>query len=313
MFPADYKILEEIDTGGSVRRFYRCVKGKNTFILIIDKNPQDYLKLQRHLYRCGIGVPKVYEVHQDSIIIEDLGKDSLYTLISKNKKDIEKYYKFAINELIKLQIDGYPGAPLNLYYDYNHIKWEQGYFRQFFLHQLCKMEISNLKVLDNDFVCLAEELIEKSKPMSNFLMHRDYQSQNILIKDGRARIVDFQSARIGPLTYDLVALLRDAYVKIPKKIEMTLVDYYLHNLKKREFKFKKREFLEVYHLSGLQRHMQALGAFANLSLNKNKPQFKQHIPRGLELLKSELKPSKFKNLSRIVNEVAEVAYEKNIY
>jgi hypothetical protein len=132
-------------------------------------------------------------------------------------------------------------------------------------------------------------------------MHGDYQSQNIYIKGKKAKIIDFQSAMIGPLTYDITALLRDPYVNISKQVERKLIDYYLVSLKKKGVRFKKREFLHLYYLTALQRNMQVLGAFANLSLNKNKVHFKEYIPRAIELIQDVLKKSEFKELLNIVN------------
>ena len=299
----DYKIIEEINIGGSDRRFFRCMISKKKYILILDKDIQTYLILQKHLYNGGIGVPRVYRIDRKTnfIIVEDLGKDSLYELVTTKKRDIYQVYQPAITELIKLQIDGYLNVPINVYYDYEHIKWEQKYFRQFFLYQFCKIPMKRLKILDADFECLAGKLIEESKPISNFLMHRDYQSQNIYIKDGRVRIIDFQSARIGPLTYDLAALLKDSYINISKNLENKLLDYYLNCLRKKRIEFERKKFLKIYRLTGLQRNMQALGAFSNLLLNRNKTHFRQYIPRGLKLLKSGLKNSKFKQLVKIVD------------
>ncbi len=295
-------IIEEIHTGGSDRRFFRCHKDNKTYILVLDNDIKTYLALQRHLYNKGIAVPKVYLIDQKTnfILVEDLGKDSLWQMVTKRKKDITRLYKLAILELIKLQLDGYPKAPINLFYDYEHIRWEQEYFRNFFLHQYCKIAASKLKTLDDDFLRLAESIVDKTKPINNFLMHRDYQSQNIFMKDGRARIVDFQSARIGPLTYDLVSLLKDPYVMITKKNESHLINFYLDKLKRRGMELEKQRFLEIYKLTGLQRNMQALGAFANLTLNKNKTSFEKYMPRGLWLLKCGLKDSPFKQLLRIV-------------
>lgn len=307
----DYKIIEEIHTGGSDRSFLRCIKDGKTYIIIRDKDIQDYVRLQKHLFKRGIAVPHFYRIDKkmNLVLAEDLGKDSLYTLITKKKRSISRLYRRTIDELVKLQIDGYPKVPINLYYDYRHIKWEQEYFRQFFLHQLCKIPNKRLQTLDTDFEHLSEKLIDVAKPISNFLMHRDYQSQNIYVKNRRIRIIDFQSARIGPLTYDLASLLKDPYVNISKKLEARLINYYLDCLATRKIDLSKKRFLETYRLTGLQRNMQALGAFANLLLNKNKIHFQQHIPRGLKLLKSGLRNSEFKKLYRIVDNIE----HKNVF
>jgi len=298
----EYKIVEKITLGGSDRIFYRVIKEKQTFILVWDKDMQTYLKLQKYLFERGIAVPEIHWSDEDAnlLLIEDLGNDSIYEL-TKKRKNIILIYRAAINELIKLQIDGYTDAPIDVHYDYEHMKWEQEYFREYFLHQFCEIPKTRLKRLDDELESLAKELIKKIEPWRNFLMHGDYQSQNIYIKGKKAKIIDFQSARIGPLTYDITALLRDPYVNISKQVERKLIDYYLVSLKKKGVRFKKREFLHLYYLTALQRNMQVLGAFANLSLNKNKVHFKEYIPRAIELIQDVLKKSEFKELLNIVN------------
>lgn len=298
----EYKIVEKISLGGSDRIFYRVIKEKQTFILVWDKDIQTYLKLQKYLFERGIAVPEIHWSDEDAnlLLIEDLGNDSIYEL-TKKRKNIILLYRAAINELIKLQIDGYTDAPIDVHYDYEHMKWEQEYFKEYFLHQFCEIPKTRLKRLDDELESLAKELIKKIEPWRNFLMHGDYQSQNIYIKGKKAKIIDFQSARIGPLTYDITALLRDPYVNISKQVERKLIDYYLVSLKKKGVRFKKREFLHLYYLTALQRNMQVLGAFANLSLNKNKVHFKEYIPRAIELIQDVLKKSEFKELLNIVN------------
>jgi aminoglycoside/choline kinase family phosphotransferase len=290
---SEYEIVEAINTGGSDRKFFRVKKGNTTYILIEDPNIDQYVKILNHLHQRGVGVPELIMTKGNQAIIEDLGRDSLYDFMRNKKSNWQKFYELAIEELVKLQVDGYKDAPVNLYYDEEHIKWEQDYFKEFFLQQLCKISEDRLKEIEDDFKILLKDMVEGIEPIANFLMHRDYQSQNIYIKNNRIRIIDFQSARIGPLTYDLASLLRDAYVDIDERTEEYLIFYYLDCLKKMGIEILKEKFLKIYSLTAIQRNMQALGAFANLSLNKNKTQFKKFIPRGLRLLNAELKRSDF--------------------
>lgn len=294
----EYRIIEKITPGGSDRVFYRCrVKEKDTFILVWDKNLRSYLKLQKHLFSRGIAVPNIHwwDEKTNLLLIEDVGNDSLFN-ITKKKRKKAKLYHAVIDELVKLQIEGYQDAPINAYYDYQHVKWEQNYFKRHFLKQLCGLKPKTVKEIDQDLEDLAEELIAIAEPWTNFLMHRDYQSQNIFIRNKKVRIIDFQSARIGPLSYDIVSLLRDAYVKLKPEEEQALIKYYLRALKNKRIRMSNKEFMPLYNLTAMQRNMQALGAFANLSMNKEKKIFKQYIPRGLELLRGILKKSKFKKL-----------------
>uniref|UniRef100_A0A7V1EIZ4 Aminoglycoside phosphotransferase domain-containing protein n=1 Tax=candidate division WOR-3 bacterium TaxID=2052148 RepID=A0A7V1EIZ4_UNCW3 len=290
---SEYEIIEAINTGGSDRKFFRVKKGNTTYILIEDPNIDQYVKILNHLHQRGVGVPELIMTKGNRVIIEDLGRDSLYDFMRNKKYNWQRFYELAIEELVKLQIDGYKDAPVNLYYDEDHIKWEQDYFKEFFLQQLCKIPEDRLKETEDDFKILIKDMVGGIKPIANFLMHRDYQSQNIYIKNNKIRIIDFQSARIGPLTYDLASLLRDAYVDIDERTEEYLIFYYLDCLKKRGIEIPKEKFLRIYNLTAIQRNMQALGAFVNLSLNKNKTQFKKFIPRGIRLLNAELKRSNF--------------------
>lgn len=300
----EYKVIEKIDQGGSDRIFYRCLKGKQTYILVWDLHVQRYVKLQKHLRDRGIAVPKIHWVNEKAhlILIEDLGRDSLFCLFRK-KRSVDRLYRHAIEELVKFQLDGWKGAPVREKYDHAHVKWEQEYFKKHFLTSLCKVSAKTVRSLDTEFGSLADEFIRCAKPWTNFLMHRDYQSQNIYVKAGAIRIIDFQSARIGPFTYDLASLLRDPYVGISRATEQKLIDYYLLRLKKRRINIKKREFMHLYHLSCLQRNMQALGAFVNLSLNKEKLHFKQYIPRGVALLRRGLKDSRFTKLNNAMMDI----------
>ncbi|MEO0185679.1 MAG: phosphotransferase [candidate division WOR-3 bacterium] len=291
-----YEFVEEIITGGSDRRFYRAKKDRKTCILIEDRNINEYIKILNHLLKIGVGVPELFEFKDNYAIVEDLGNNSLYEIMNKRRTGWIKFYKKSIEELVKLQVDGYKNAPVDNYYDSDHIKWEQDYFKQFFLKQFCKIPDEKICEIEGDLKLLHKKVVEAVKPISNFLMHRDYQSQNIFVKNGRIRIVDFQSARIGPLTYDLASLLRDAYVRIDRKNENELISYYLSCLEKKGVKIAKEKFFEIYQITAIQRHMQALGAFANLFLNKGKEHFKNYIPRALELLNIELKNSEFSKL-----------------
>jgi aminoglycoside/choline kinase family phosphotransferase len=293
----EYKIVEKISVGGSDRIFYRCKKQDTTFILVWDKEIESYLALHKHLYDRGINVPELLWVDDAThmLAMEDLGSGSLYELF-KRKRNILPLYRSALNELIKIQIDGYFDVPIDKYYDYEHMKWEQEYFFKYFVGQLCRMPKAISKKVNKNLDRLPEEIMKLAEPWCNFLMHRDYQSKNIYLKKKSVKIIDFQSARIGPLTYDVVALLRDPYVKITRKAETTLIDYYLRQMKKRGVRCEKKEFWRLYRLTALQRHMQALGAYANLALNKSKPQFKQFIPRGLQFLLNEAKESKYNEL-----------------
>ncbi|UCG30847.1 MAG: phosphotransferase [candidate division WOR-3 bacterium] len=299
-----YELLQKIDRGGSDREFFRCTKDNTLFVMVFDSEIKRYICLQQHLAAKRIAVPEVfwYDLKERIMVQEDLGSHSLYETKWQNH-DLHKVYKQVIDELIRLQIDGRPGVPIEYRYDADHIRWEQEYFRDHFLRQFCGIPTEHLKDTEVDLQNLGCRLLQAAQPIDDHLMHRDFQSQNLFYKENRIRIIDFQSARIGPLTYDLAALLRDPYVNIKGETEDELFEYYHTNIQKRGITIDRADLREVYQLSALQRGMQALGAFANLSLNKNKKGFLQFIPRGIHLLKQGLKETCYKALHATISSI----------
>jgi aminoglycoside/choline kinase family phosphotransferase len=299
-----YELIEKIDGHGSERQFFRCRKDNVVSVMVYDEDIEQHLTLQQHLFKRKVAVPEVYwfNIDEKVMVVEDLGSVSLYAL-RKDGSLRQDIYRTVIDELVRLQIDGRPDVPVQCRYDREHIRWEQEYFRDHFLIQYSGMSTEETAGLEEDFMALGSEVLKSMKSVDDFLMHRDFQSQNIYLKDDRIRFIDFQSARIGPLTYDLSALLRDAYVRIDRGTENELLAYYYQKVMQRGIRIAEKDFMRVYELTALQRNMQALGAFANLSLNKDKPHFRRFIPRGLELLKNGLKDTKFTRLDKAVSSI----------
>ena len=145
--------------------------------------------------------------------------------------------------------------------------------------------MAEYKGLNYEFDLLAKRI--SAEPL--FLMHRDFQSQNILIHDNEIRVIDFQGARRGLLQYDLVSLLKDSYLVLPQAVQQRLIAHYIEELNNRGITISDNaHFRETFTLAGLQRNMQALGAFAFLSGEKGKTWFRQFIPAGVHHLTSAL-------------------------
>jgi len=303
--------IEPIKAGGSDRCFYRIFHGNDTFILMIGRceksDLRSYLEIDMFLYSKGIGVPEIlaYDLPSESALLEDLGNDTLYTLLSreKNPEKIHLLYCKAVEALAEIQIKGKEGieacSPLKeRIFDYKSLRGESEYFKTSFLKKYCGLELRNEDQLNEEFEQLAQSF--SKEPL--FFMHRDFQSQNLHIKKGRIRIVDFQTAHQGMLHYDLASLLRDAYIYLEEDFQMKLLCYYLDCLNTHwGLKLNEKEFVDKFYLAGLQRNMQALGAFSFLSLEKGKKAFASHIPAALTHLKNALERfPKFEELRSIV-------------
>jgi hypothetical protein len=290
--------IEPIKGGGSDRCFYRISSMNESFILMTGRceksDLRSYIEIDTFLYAKGIGVPRIlaYDLETESAILEDLGKDTLYTILTQ-EKDPEKtrsLYCKAIEALAEMQIKGKEGidqcgALKDRVFDCKSLRGETEYFKASFLKRYCGLEPVHEDLLNREFEEIARLLV--SEPL--FFMHRDFQSQNLHFKEGRIRIVDFQTAHRGMLHYDLASLLRDAYIYLEENLQMRLLRYYLDCLNTTwGLKLIEEEFVEKFYLAGLQRNMQALGAFSFLTLEKGKKEFATNIPAALTHLENGL-------------------------
>ena len=118
------------------------------------------------------------------------------------------------------------------------------------------------------------------------LCHRDYHSRNLMLHEGRLYIIDFQDARMGPDTYDLVSLLRDSYVDLPEQTVSELIAYFL--ALKGGARDRARPSAQRFHLMALQRNLKALGTFGYQTTARRNPVYIQYIPRTLRYVRDNL-------------------------
>jgi aminoglycoside/choline kinase family phosphotransferase len=323
----DYRFSEEATVvlleGGSNRKFYRITeKGRSVIVMEDEDDDREFnhfIEIRKYLEKLDLGVPQLFSVDMEkrSVMMEDLGERTLQSAVVgkfigagfkpaptswETEEEIYKLYCKVIDFLITLQIVGNKritecGVGI-AEFGYEDFRWETQYFKEEFLKKYCQLKIQDEEKLDIEFHELATKLV--NEPL--FFMHRDFQSQNIILKNGNVRITDFQSARRGLLAYDLVSLLKDCYVVLSKEVRERLILYYLEQIEvKMGLKLEEEEFKKVFLYTGLQRNMQALGAFSHLTLIKRKVEFEQYIPAGALYLRSALREvEEFHNLKVIL-------------
>ena len=212
-------------------------------------------------------------------------------LTSSGRSDrLRTLYEPVVDRLLELQAST-PAAhdacaeAVDRTLDHAVLRWETDYFRERFLVGHCHLAPEALTPLDEEFEALAAAVIRQ--PL--VLLHRDFQSQNILLRDGRIGLVDFQGLRLGPLTYDIMSLICDPYVELNPDLQTDLLDRFCHGalyldvVKGLQLTVKSLQAMAV--AAGLQRIMQALGAYGYLGHVKGKTAFLAHIPRGLATLR----------------------------
>jgi NDP-sugar pyrophosphorylase family protein/aminoglycoside/choline kinase family phosphotransferase len=300
-----------IGTGGSDRKYFRLKKNGKTAVLMRcvpdDPDFEGHIKYTEFFRKYSIPVPELLEVdiENNRVIFEDLGDISLYSWLKcpRGNEQIEEIYVKVINALVLIHtitIEHISECPLlqSRLFDYEHLRWETSYFTERFVKEIKNIEIKDPSELNKEFHRLALKVDSFPKT----LIHRDFQSQNIMItKGGIPRILDYQGVRIGPPAYDVVSLLWDPYYRLEDDVRERLLNYYIKRLiNPHQSPFSKgglrgitkNEFREMLIPCRLQRHMQALGAYGFLSGIKGKKYFLKYVPEGLKLLKEDVTLSK---------------------
>ena len=296
-------LWESIPGDGSKRAFWRItLPHDNKSFIAMENAPADdfskreniaYLMIGGHLNRKGIPVPLIYSSELDHgwFIMEDLGKTSLQSRFSQGSNGLVLYER-VVEILLRLQVDGVGGfdttwtCQTESYDRFVMRKHESDYFRDAFLINYLKLK-SDWSELDHSFDYLADVA---SKAESRFLLHRDFQSRNIIISDSgsgssgsRIGIIDWQGARLGPLGYDLASLLIDPYTNLPSHERAHIYDAYI-DLLKTSWPGQVAPFQRFYPYLAIQRNLQILGAFAFLSRARGKVYFEAYLTPALESL-----------------------------
>jgi N-acetylmuramate 1-kinase len=281
---------------GSKRLFRRITFSSSGPGLIVMANPPTdpaairenlaYLMIGKHLYHKGIPLPEIYksDLERGLFLMEDLGPTSLEDLVSSIQNPVPVYEK-VLEHLVRLQTKGAGGFDPKWCcqterYDRTVMRrYESDYFRDAFLFNYLGLK-GELSQLDGPFDYLAETA---SGADNRFLLHRDFQSRNIMILEGNTGFIDWQGARMGPLGYDLASLLIDPYTELLPEQRDGIYEHYL--LLIREYDAGLVDDLRTYYpYLAIQRNLQILGAFSFLTKTMNKTYFEAYIPAALKTL-----------------------------
>ncbi len=293
--------VEPVCPDGSLRVFHRLVGPNNITVIVVQPPADDFdglleakstWEIGRHLYSQGIPVPEFYGFDEKSgqLFMEDLSDTRLYDFLLKASDEVVlSIYEKVIKELVIMQVQGVAGLSddccmdLPVYDISLMLEKESGYFLEALCADLLKTNWSCRQV-GTELRLLAERAAEAPW---EFFLHRDFQSRNIMIKEDKIRIIDFQGGMYGPLGYDLASLLIDPYVLLPRELQKELLNFYLQELQKHII-YDADQFRYEFIMLSLQRNLQILGAFAFLSSRRNKPFFGQFIKPALHTLNALL-------------------------
>lgn len=283
---------------GSHRKYYRLGAGSRTVVGVIGTDVKENLAFcyfARHFASKGICVPEVYAVSEDSscYLQEDLGDLSLFDCLADARKS--RRYSDAQVELLKktvaslpaIQFKGAEGLDFEECYpvkslDSMSVMFDLNYFKYCFLKQM-PVEFNEV-LLENDFRTFAGDILERS---DNCFMYRDFQSRNVMVKDGKPYFIDFQGGIRGASYYDLASFVWQARSAFPKYLKDELVAVYIESM--REYRTPDMipdagEFNDNLHKFVLFRTLQVLGAYGFRGLTEKKQHFIESIPFAISNL-----------------------------
>ncbi len=283
--------LTRITGHGSDRQFWRLGYAEWSAVAMIspphDEEFERFVAVGHFLAAQNLGPAEFLTVDEPgkTVLMEDLGTNSLWSLANAKSTEqslVRGYYEQVVDQLLALQAST-PQARANcpLAVDrtlgLDQLRWETTYFRERFLVGHLGLAESDLGGLEAEFATLAA--VVAKAPLT--LMHRDFQSQNILIQGPRVRLVDYQGLRLGPVAYDLASLVWDPYVDLSPTVRRQLVTRFAAGCTVAEPSVVSAMTITA----GLQRVMQALGAFGFLGHVKGKAEFLDYIPAAVDNLR----------------------------
>ena len=276
--------IEPASSDASFRRYFRVSSGEGTTIIMDappDKeNCDPFIDITKRLLESGINSPEIvaYQPEKGFLMLSDLGNTMYLDKLTDGNADL--LYHAAIDSLITMQIHT-DTTDLPEYND-QLLQQEMELFHNWLVEKHLGLSVDK-KWLKATFSFLAQSALDQPQ----VFVHRDYHSRNLTWQTGQAPgVLDFQDAVLGPISYDLVSLLLDCYIKWPRDRVVSWLKYYCETIRQKDptINFSDAEFIRWFDLMGVQRHLKASGIFARLWHRDGKKGYLNDIPRTLSYI-----------------------------
>lgn len=294
--------LTPASNDASFRRYFRATL-KNRSYVAMDAPPDKedcgpFVKIARAMHEVGVHVPEIHaEDHEQGfLLLDDLGTQSY--LDALNPHTVDELYADAIESLLVLQGSDILERIELPAYDEALLMQEMGLFRDWYLGAHLDFALSQQQ--QHDLQQVFELLAANALEQPTVCVHRDYHSRNLMVVDeDNPGIIDFQDAVVGPVSYDLVSLLRDCYIDWPRVLVESWAMQFADELVEIGVmdKDNRQDFMRWFDLMGVQRHLKASGIFARLKHRDGKPGYLDDIPRTLGYVKDVA--SRYEELERL--------------
>ncbi len=281
----------------SDRRYFRLLMPETPSIVLslysaaFDVRALPFVNVATLLARMPVPIPEVLGHAGDLglLALQDLGDVTLQAhLGAASPEEHAARYREAVALIATLQrrggeLESPDYLPYGISFDVEKLTWELDFFTKHFLEAYRGVTLADDQrtALRDEFAAIIDELAAEPR----VLCHRDYHSRNLMFREGQLYIIDFQDARMGPDTYDLVSLLRDSYVDLPEQTVAELIAYFLalKGVTGVDVEFRRR-----FDLMALQRNLKALGTFGYQTTARRNPVYIQYIPRTLRYVSRNL-------------------------
>lgn len=303
--------VEKLHGDASTRIYWRLNTPIGSWV-VSEEEPfgteTDFTNIAKYLSSHNITVPKIIStIPKEGItILQDAGDNLLYHVAKNSPQIALKEYEYAVDLLVRLQTDlpkENSCVAFKRAFDIDKWLWELEHTEKYFFNSLLKTKLSTgqLSVLRSGFKTISHKI-----DLSNLTFsHRDFHSRNILCFNNELYLIDFQDARLGPPLYDLISILRDCYINLPKKMESALVSRY-----KVGTNHTTSNFEEQYITTALQRHLKACGTFAYQYIERKNNFYLQFILKTWEMILEET--SKIQELGNFHELLTSIELPENI-
>jgi len=313
---ADIQSFAPASNDASFRRYFRVTFNNIIYdqpagqsFIIMDAPPEKealvpFIDIASGLEKTGVHVPHLYAIDHSSgfILMSDLGNTAYLSVLSPGEQ-ADKLYSDAMSALLLMQLGMHNNQDLDLPdYDAQLLKMEMDLLPEWYVKVHCQQTLN-----DEEQLILQQamdRLIASAQEQPQVFVHRDYHSRNLMFfEEHNPGIIDFQDAVTGPITYDLVSLLRDSYIAWPEEKVYAWVEQYRQMLLREELlpHDDKKEFVRWFDWMGIQRQLKVVGIFCRLNYRDGKSNYLNDIPQTLDyLLKACSRYPEFSDLQQLL-------------
>ncbi len=269
------------------------------------EDSKPFVRIAGYLEAMQLNAPRILEANLDDgfLLLTDLGSNQYLETLQDDPSAAAQLYEDALAALTLLQKRGAVYQSSLPPYDVELLEFELSLFWDW----LCKEHL-HIDFDDSDETSwrqVCDLLVNNALDQPQVFVHRDYHSRNLMVDDrDNPGILDFQDAVEGPITYDLVSLLKDCYIQWPQQqVTDWALSFYAMSDASIQQRVDQQQFLRYFELMGVQRHLKAAGIFARLNHRDGKPGYMADIPRTLSYI-AELGP-RYKELTFLVDLINE--------